>query len=134
MERPTLGSDVHIHELQQVTAAPLVSDQLVMIFRMGGAKAGKMLGENLIKAGLNEDEAVRKLLDFMNYCKVGKVIMNNALRIYENSERIGMKTKEPSCYFTTGFLNGLFYAIKNQHVKETKCISAGDPYCEWNLT
>jgi len=133
MERPTLGSDVHIHELQQVTAAPLVSDQLVMIFRMGGAKAGKMLGENLIKAGLNEDEAVGKLLDFMNYCKVGKVIMNNALRIYENGERFGMKTKEPSCYFTTGFLNGFFYAVKNQHVKETKCIAAGDPYCEWDL-
>lgn len=134
MERPTLGNDVHIHELQQVTAAPLVSDQLIMIFRMGGAKAGKTLGENLIKTGMSEDEAAKRLLDFMNYCRVGKVIMNSTLRIYENSERFGMKTKEPSCYFTTGFLNGFFHAIKNQHVKETKCIAAGDQYCEWEFT
>jgi len=133
MERPTLGSGVHIHELQQVTAAPLVIEQLIMIFRMGGAKAGKILGENLIQAGLNEKQAVRRLLDFMDYCKVGNVAMDETIRIYENSERFGMKTKEPSCYFTTGFLNGVFYAIQNQHVKETKCIGAGDSYCEWEF-
>jgi predicted hydrocarbon binding protein/KaiC/GvpD/RAD55 family RecA-like ATPase len=133
MKRPTLGSDVHIHELQQVTAAPLVSDQLIMIFRMGGAKAGKMLGENLIQAGLSEDESARRLLDFMNYCKVGKVTRNETIKIYENSERFGMKTKEPSCYFTTGFLNGFFYAIQNQHVKEIKCTGNGDLCCEWEF-
>jgi len=133
MERPTLGSDVHIHELQQVTAAPLVADQLVMIFRMGGTKAGKKLGETLIQTGLNENEAVKELLDFMNYCKVGKVTLEETIRIYENSERFGMKTKDPSCYFTTGFLNGFMYAIKNQHVKEIRCIGLGDPYCEWEF-
>jgi len=133
MERPTLGSDVHMHELQQVTAAPLASEQLIMIFRLGGAKAGKMLGEHLMKAGLGEEEAVRRLIDFMNHCKVGKVTIDETIRIFENSERFGMKTKEPSCYFTTGFLNGFFYAVKNHHVKETKCIGIGDPYCEWDF-
>jgi predicted hydrocarbon binding protein len=42
--------------------------------------------------------------------------------------------KEPCCYFTTGFLNGFFSAVKNQHVKETKCIVLGDPFCEWEFT
>jgi predicted hydrocarbon binding protein len=48
--------------------------------------------------------------------------------------KLGTAVREPSCYFTTGFLNGLFSAIKNQHVRESKCIVAGDPYCEWEIT
>ena len=32
------------------------------------------------------------------------------------------------------FLNGFFTAVKNQHVKETKCIAMGDPFCEWEFT
>jgi len=133
MKRPTLGSGVHMHELQLVTAAPLVNEQLAIVFRLGGAKAGKMLGEQLIQAGLDEKKVVKRLIDFMNYCKVGNVTLDDTIKIYENSERFGMKTKEPSCYFTTGFLNGFFYSVKNQHVKETKCIGAGDPYCEWDF-
>jgi predicted hydrocarbon binding protein len=43
------------------------------------------------------------------------------------------KGKVPSCHFTTGFLNGFFSAVKNLHVKETKCIGMGDPYCEWEF-
>jgi predicted hydrocarbon binding protein len=43
------------------------------------------------------------------------------------------KQEEPTCYFTTGFINGFFSTIRNQHVKETKCIAMGDPYCEWEF-
>ena len=43
------------------------------------------------------------------------------------------KWEEPSCYFLTGFFNGFFSAVENQHVKETKCIAMGDPYCEWEF-
>jgi predicted hydrocarbon binding protein len=121
------------HLRKGVTAAPLVSEELVMIFRLGGAKAGKMLGEHLINAGLGEEEAVRRLIGFMNYCKVGNVEVDGTIKIFENSERFGMKTKDPSCYFTTGFLNGFFYAVKNCHVRETKCIGTGNPYCEWDF-
>jgi len=39
MERPTWGSGVHIHEIQHVTAAPLVNERLQMVFSMGGARA-----------------------------------------------------------------------------------------------
>ena len=33
-------------------------------------------------------------------------------------------------YLTTSFFNGFFLTIRNQHVKETKSIGMGDPYCE----
>jgi len=100
---------------------------------MGGARAGKMLGERLMEAGINGDEAIKRVIDFMNYCKVGKVTLGETIKMKENCERFRMKTAQPSCYFTTGFLNGLFSAVKNQHVREVKCIAAGDPYCEWEI-
>jgi predicted hydrocarbon binding protein/KaiC/GvpD/RAD55 family RecA-like ATPase len=133
MERPTLGGGVHIHEVQHVTATPTVDERLQMVFRMGGARAGKMLGERLTEAGIKGDEAINQVIDFMNYCKVGKVTVSKTIKIEENCERFAMKTAQPSCYFTTGFLNGLFSAVRNQHVREVKCIAAGDPFCEWEF-
>jgi predicted hydrocarbon binding protein/KaiC/GvpD/RAD55 family RecA-like ATPase len=133
MERPTLGSLIHMHELQRITRAPLVLEKLKLIFRMGGAKAGKMLGERLMDSGMKEEKAVNDIIRLIDHCKAGKIVLDETLRISENCERFGHKTKEPSCYFTTGFLNGFFYAVKNQHVRETKCIAAGDPYCEWEF-
>jgi predicted hydrocarbon binding protein/KaiC/GvpD/RAD55 family RecA-like ATPase len=133
MERPTLGNEVHIYELQKVSVAPLVIENLQLVFRMGGAKAGKMLAERLVASGLKEKEAVKRLIDFLEYCKVGKMKVGETIRIWENCERFGMKTKDPSCYFTTGFLNGFFYSIMNKHVRENKCIGIGDSYCEWNF-
>jgi predicted hydrocarbon binding protein len=91
-----------------------------------------------LEAGLSEDEAVKRVLDFLNQCKVGKATVDETIKIVENCESSQSKlftTKEkvPSCFFTTGFLNGLFSAVKNQHVKETKCIAMADPYCEWEF-
>jgi predicted hydrocarbon binding protein/KaiC/GvpD/RAD55 family RecA-like ATPase len=133
MERPTLGSGVHIHEIQHVTAAPLVSERLQMVFSMGGARAGKMLGERLLESGLREQKAVERIVDLMEHCNVGKIMLGETIKMKENCERFGIKTRQPSCYFTTGFLNGFFSAVRNQHVKETKCIAVGDPYCEWEF-
>ena len=134
MERPTLGSGVHIHEIQHVTAAPLVNERLKMVFSMGGARAGKMLGERLIESGLREEKAGKRVVDLMEHCKVGKLTLGETIRMRENCERFGVKTEQPSCHFTTGFLNGFFSAVKNQHVKETKCIAMGDAYCEWEFS
>jgi predicted hydrocarbon binding protein len=70
---------------------------------------------------------------------VGKVTVDKTIRIVENCESAQTKLftknffKVPSCYFTTGFLNGFFSAVKNQHVKEIKCIAMGDLYCEWEF-
>ncbi len=133
MERPTSGSGVHIHEVQHVTCVPLVSERLQMVFRMGGARTGKLLGERLLDAGLREAEAIKRVLDLMEHCKVGQVTLGDTIRMTENCERFGIKTENPSCYFTTGFLNGFFAAVTNQHVKETRCIATGDPYCEWEF-
>ena len=114
------------------------SERYQMALRMGGAKAGKEVGEHLMEAEIKEDEAVKRILHLLEHCKVGKVAMEKTIRIRENCESsitkvITTKAKEPSCYFTTGFLNGFFSAVKNQHVKETRCIAMGDPYCEWEF-
>jgi len=106
--------------------------------RLGGARAGKEVGSQLMEAGLGEDDAVKRILTLLEHCKVGEVSAGDTIRIKNNCESLGvrfvtMKFNEPSCYFTTGFLNGFFSAVKNQHVKETKCIAMGDPYCEWEF-
>jgi predicted hydrocarbon binding protein len=139
LERPTLGSQVNIHRVCHAMVIPaLAGGRYRMVLGMGGARSGKLVGERLLEAGLNEDEAVKRVVDFLNQCKVGKVSVGEAIRIVENCESsqtklFTTKEKAPSCYFTTGFLNGFFSAIKNQHVKETKCIAMGDPYCEWEF-
>ena len=43
------------------------------------------------------------------------------------------RLEETSHFLTACFLNGLFSTVKNQHVREVKCIAAGDPYCEWEI-
>jgi predicted hydrocarbon binding protein/KaiC/GvpD/RAD55 family RecA-like ATPase len=139
LERPTLGSMVSIHRVMHAMVFPaLAGERYRMVLEMGGARAGKQVGERLLEAGLSEDEAVKRVLNFLNQCKVGKVTVDETIRIVENCESCQTKTfttkeKVPSCYFTTGFLNGFFSAVKNQHVKETKCIGMGDPYCEWEF-
>jgi predicted hydrocarbon binding protein/KaiC/GvpD/RAD55 family RecA-like ATPase len=139
LERPTLGSMVNIHRVCHAMVFPaLAGERYRMVLGMGGARSGKLVGERLLEAGLNEDEAVKRVLDFLNQCNVGKVSVGETIRIVENCESsqtkiFTTKEKTPSCYFTTGFLNGFFSAVKNQHVKETKCIAMEDPYCEWEF-
>jgi predicted hydrocarbon binding protein/KaiC/GvpD/RAD55 family RecA-like ATPase len=139
LERPTLGSMVNVHRVCHAMVFPaLAGERYRMVLGMGGARSGKLVGERLLEAGLNEEDAVKRVLDFLNQSKVGKVSVGEAIRIVENCESSQTKiftTKEkgPSCYFTTGFLNGFFSAVKNQHIKETRCIAMGDPYCEWEF-
>jgi predicted hydrocarbon binding protein len=133
-ERPKLGSDNAFNHMLLLASLPsLVSERYRMTIRMSGAKTGKELGERLIEAGVTGDEAIKRVIDFMEYCKVGKITLGETIRIRENCESFGLETAELTCFFTTGFLNGLFSAVKNQHVREVKCIAAGDPYCEWEI-
>ena len=137
VERPSLGSDVHVHVACHAMGFPHLGERYRMAQRMGGAMSGREIGKRLMEAGIKEDEAIKRVINFMNYCKVGKVSLGETIRIRENCESIRTKLfthmREPSCYFSTGFLNGLFSAVKNKHVRETKCIVAGDPYCEWEF-
>jgi predicted hydrocarbon binding protein/KaiC/GvpD/RAD55 family RecA-like ATPase len=141
VDRPKLGSDLQLHAVWHAMGVhPPGGERYKMALRMGGAKSGKAVGERLMEAGVSEDEAIRRVIDFMEYCKVGKVTRDEVIRIKESCEsswaRLFAFPTEPvesSCFFTTGFLNGLFSAVKNQHVREIKCIAAGDPYCEWEF-
>jgi predicted hydrocarbon binding protein/KaiC/GvpD/RAD55 family RecA-like ATPase len=138
-ERPRLGSDVHLHPVMHAFGFPNVAgERYRTALRMGGARSGKKVGERLIEAELGGDEAIKRVINFLNYCKVGKVTMEETIKIKENCEPLEIelsltKPEEPCCFFTTGFLNGLFSAVKSQHVREIKCIAAGDPYCEWEI-
>jgi predicted hydrocarbon binding protein/KaiC/GvpD/RAD55 family RecA-like ATPase len=138
VERPS-GSDVWLGAVMHVMVQPaLAGERYRTVMRMAGAKAGKEVGEHLMNAGIREDEAVNRVLNFLEYCKVGKVTAGETTRLKESCESVfyrfmAKKREEPSCYFTTGFVNG-FFTVKNQHVKETKCTAMGDPYCEWEFT
>jgi len=143
-KRPRLGSDVFLHPVSHYMGCENIPfmgrvwrERYKMALRLGGAKAGKEVGEHLMEK-IREDEAVNRLLHLLEHCKVGKITIDETIRIKENCESAPSKVlperpKEPSCFFTTGFLNGFFSAVKNLHVKETKCIAMGDPYCEWEF-
>jgi len=140
VDRPDFGSDIHLHPISHAFGFPYLAlggERYRMALRMGGARAGKKVGERLMEAGLNEDEAMKRTVHFLEHCKVGKVTIDETIRIRENCENLAVvlfaAMEEPSCFFTTGFLNGLFSSVKNQHVREVKCVSAGDSYCEWEI-
>jgi len=133
-ERPRLGSGVFFEVMYFVTAPALFSERYRMALRMGGAKAGKEMGERLMKTGVDQDEIIKRVMNLMEYCKAGKVTLGETIRMKENCEAFGLETGEPSCFFTTGLLNGLFSVVKNQHVREIRCIATGDPYCEWEIS
>jgi predicted hydrocarbon binding protein len=138
VERPMLGSDVHLHVVVHgMGFLNLAGERYRRAQMMGAARTAKKMGERLIQAGLSEDEALKRILSFLELCKVGSVSLGKTIKIRDNCETLRttlfIHKKQPSCYFTTGFLNGLFFAVKNQHVREVKCVAAGDPYCEWEF-
>jgi predicted hydrocarbon binding protein len=133
-ERPRLGNRIAFNQMFLISSLPaLMSERYRMAVRMGGARMGKEVGEQLMKTGMGKDEIIKRVIDFMEYCKVGKITLGETIRIRENCESFGLETKESACFFTTGFLNGLFSVVKNQHVREIKCVAAGDSYCEWEI-
>jgi len=137
VERATLGSDFMMAHPDIILPA-VAGERYRMALRMGGAKSGREIGKRLIEARIKEEEAIKRVLDFMNYCKVGKVRADETITMKDSSESLytkyyTTKWEEPSCFFTTGFFNGLLSAVKNRHVREIKCIAAGDPYCEWEI-
>ena len=137
VERPGLGSEVHVHVACHAMGFPHLGERYRMAQRMGGARSGKEVGQRLMEAGIKEDGAIKRIINFMNHCKVGKVTIGETIRIKENCESLRTKLfttiREPCCFFTTGFLNGLFSVVKNKHVREIQCIASGDPHCEWEI-
>jgi predicted hydrocarbon binding protein/KaiC/GvpD/RAD55 family RecA-like ATPase len=133
-ERPKLGNEISLHAFGHMMILPaMASDRYQMAIRLGGAVGGKRVGEHLTEVGIREDEAVKHIFHLLEHCKVGKVTLGETVRMAQNCESFMIKAEVPSCHFTTGFLNGFFSTVKNTHVKETKCIAMGDPYCEWEF-
>jgi predicted hydrocarbon binding protein/KaiC/GvpD/RAD55 family RecA-like ATPase len=136
VERPTLGPDFLMGG--EMSSLPMARGRSRIAIRMGAARSGKEVGERLLQAGLDEDQAESRLLDFLRHCNVGTVTRGETIRIEDNRENLWTrfyttKWQDPCCFFTTGFLNGFFSAVKDQRVKETRCIAMGDPYCEWEF-
>jgi predicted hydrocarbon binding protein len=138
VQRPKLVSDVHLHVVSHgMGELNLVGERYRRAQMMGAARSAKIIGERLLKAGLHEDESLKRVLNFLEYCKVGKVTLGETIKIRDNCECVRttmfVHEKQPSCFFTTGFLNGLFSAVKSKHVREIKCVAADDPCCEWEI-
>ena len=66
VERPQLGSNVHLHVASHAMGFPHLGERYRMAQRMGGAISGKTVGERLMKAGIKEDEVIKRVIDFMN--------------------------------------------------------------------
>jgi len=137
VERPRLGSDFLMAH-PDISLPAMSSERYRMALRMGGAKSGREVGEHLMEAGMSSDEAAKRILSLVEHCKVGEITVEETIKMKDSRESmytnlLTKKWEEPSCYFLTGFFNGFFSAVENQHVKETKCIAMGDPYCEWEF-
>jgi predicted hydrocarbon binding protein len=138
-ERPKLGSEVGLTGVFHTMVHPaLAGERYRTAMRMAGVKGGKDVAEHLVKAGMEGDQAVSRLLHFLEYCRIGRVTAGQTIIMKESCESfwtsfITRKKEEPTCLFTTGFLNGFFSKVKDQHAKETRCIGMGDPYCEWEF-
>lgn len=133
-ERPKLGPYISLHGYSNIMVLPAIESKRYQVaMRLGGVLAGMRVGEKMLNMGMEEEEAVKSIIRLLEDCKVGKVSIDKTIRIRECCESIFIDAKEPSCFFTTGFLNGFSSTVKNQHIKETKCVGRGDPYCEWEI-
>ncbi|HVH14609.1 MAG TPA: V4R domain-containing protein [Candidatus Angelobacter sp.] len=59
------------------------------------------------------------------------IVISNCFEAMENGS-----SEEPNCMFTSGFLAGLFAEVldKTVQARETRCISQGQPECEFEIT
>jgi predicted hydrocarbon binding protein len=133
-ERPTLGHEMHYHEIIEDTALMATySERYQVALRLAGANSGRKMAELFLDNGVKEAQATKHLIDLFNYTNAGRLTVGETVRIEENCESYGMLVGQHLCFFTTSFLNGFFSTIQNQHLKETKCQAAGDDYCEWEF-
>jgi predicted hydrocarbon binding protein len=109
-----------------------------MAIRMGGAKSGKEIAERLLAEGLEPDRVIQRVFGSMERLRVGiAATAGGKIKIEENIEpmrtRYMTNLRDLSCYFTTGFLNGVYGATHGLRVRETKCFAAGHTHCEWEI-
>jgi predicted hydrocarbon binding protein/KaiC/GvpD/RAD55 family RecA-like ATPase len=138
-QRPHLGDRSHLHVSFHAFGFPHIAGRRAQTaVRMGGAKAGREIAAGLTEAGLEPKESLIKFVDFLERINAGRVQADEAkFRIEENIEPLRTfymtDIQEPSCFFTTGFLNGFYNVLFGKHVRERRCFAAGDPHCEWEI-
>jgi predicted hydrocarbon binding protein len=132
--RPQLGGETHFSYFQEATSVPALSNEKFMLaIRLAGANVGKRLGERFLQDGTKEDQAHSALATLLAKLRVGRLVLGDTVKLYENCESQGIRLKEPICFFTTGFLNSFFNVIDGFKVRELKCVGAADDYCEWEF-
>lgn len=74
------GGGLAFYIMNHVCSVPrLLRERYRMALRMGGAKAGKEVGEHLMEAGVTDGEAIKRVVSFMEYCRVGKVELSDTI-------------------------------------------------------
>jgi predicted hydrocarbon binding protein len=89
--------------------------------------------ENLVHTALEDTNlGLGKLkVDGLDFDKGGaKVTITNCFEALENGQ-----SEQPNCMFTSGFLAGVFAEVLDKTVQavEVKCISQGQPECEFQI-
>jgi predicted hydrocarbon binding protein/KaiC/GvpD/RAD55 family RecA-like ATPase len=137
--RSQQSNAVHLHVSFHAFGFPHIAGRRAQTaIRMGGAKAGREVAAHLRNAGLTSKEALTKLVFYLERIRAGYVHADETrFRIEENIEPLRTyymtDIREPSCFFTTGFLNGFYNILFEKHVRERRCFAAGDPFCEWEI-
>jgi predicted hydrocarbon binding protein len=113
--------------------------------------AGKGAGKSMTKIFQKHLEGEESFEDIFNKVKnhharwgwgrIKKVFLREKtgefiIRIHENAFARGQHSSFPSCYFLKGYMEGLIEKLTGKHAtsEETKCMTKGDPYCEFQIT
>src|SRR2546427_3246237 len=113
-----------------------------------GIHEGSIFRDSITSTGEDQRAALESLVHSafedtnlgLGKVKIGKidfdrananVVISNCFEAMENG-----LSEEPNCMFTSGFLAGLFAEVldKTVQARETRCISQGQPECEFEIS
>jgi predicted hydrocarbon binding protein len=102
--------------------------------------AGTEFARELLKAGTDPEEVPTWLETFFTHggwgvvqSRIDLTKKEAVIRIENCATARRSKSNRPMCYFVSGFISGVAYAITNEdrNCSETKCIARGEPFCEF---
>ena len=115
-----------------------------LVWHTAGKGAGKSLA-SLIKKEFetyNLRGISELLTEFYARCGWGRSEITSwreegeiVLRVWDNAFAKKGSSKTPSCFFLKGFIQGILGELTGKcvEIEETKCISKGDEYCEFQI-
>jgi predicted hydrocarbon binding protein len=97
----------------------------------------RRLGAGFLRSNLQETMKIYQALGWFRLESVDQSLRDGSItiRTSDSFECEGVKSEGPHCQFVRGHLSGGLTTIMGEEVacKETKCIAAGDKYCEFVL-